>query len=944
MGMHQMLGPIGGGASGYEINRSLRFNSGDSSYLNRTPSSAGNRKTWTWSGWVKRCGNNNFETIFSAGGSNTGFRTNITVFFYQDDDATHAARLVVGEGNGAYLRTNARFRDPGAWGHLVIVTNTTLSTAADRIKIYWNGVRITDFSSDTLSSNVPQNSDIGYNTTDRHAIGSQSYNNSLSQYADLYLAEIHFVDGQALSPSSFGEFDDDNNWNPIEADVTYGTNGYYLNFSDNSSNAALGTDSSGNNNTWSVNNTNAFALATGTVSGAGTPANASGTGGWKQAFDGSTSTLVYSSTGNDTTTFTFSNPISWSSKIRIYAGQNGTSGTNIIANGVNLSSSVTWALTGEWKEVTSQLTSPLTSLALTSVGGQSSNIRAVEIDNTVIVQGNAKDIDSVIDSPTNFDADSGNNVGNYATWNPLDKNTNITLSNGNLDAAETSGSNHFAGRCTMKFPSSGKFYYEAQVNTLGGACCIGVDNSGRANPSLANSGVYLILVNSTGNVQRYIGSSYTAFDGQYSTPAVGSILQVAYDADADKLWLGMDNKWMGSGTSANGNPSTGSEATASNVSDPFPSVNLVTSALSVNFGQRPFAFEPPTGYQAICAQNFTDPTVADGSAYFDAKLYTGNGSTQTVSGLNMSPDLVWLKSRSAADNHSFFDSVRGAPKGFHTNLNAAEFNDPSTLTGFTSDGWTMAGHAVTNANNQNYVGWAWDAGSSTASNTDGSITAQVRASTSSGFSIITYTGTGGAATVGHGLNAVPEMIIVKNRNNANSWSMYHVGLGNTKTIALNSDATPPGANSAYWNNTTPTNSVYSVGSSDQMNGGYGNTYAAYAFAPIDGYSAFGSYTGNGSADGVFVYTGFRPAFLLYKRTDSAQPWYIVDTSRDPDNIVLGLLSPNQNVAEDTSTGGVLDLNSNGFKARASFATVNGSGGTYIYAAFAEHPFKTARAR
>ncbi len=267
--------------------------------------------------------------------------------------------------------------------------------------------------------------------------------------------------------------------------------------------------------------------------------------------------------------------------------------------------------------------------------------------------GSASDIDSLLDSPTNYEADSGNNGGNYATWNPLDNGGSLTLSNGNLDASNT-GSSHNACRATIKLPSTGKWYYEAEVTTLGGACCLGVDNNTRTNPNLGQSGTYFILVNSGGSVQKYNQSSVTSPSGM-GTPAVGSILQVAYDADADKLWLGLNNNWMGSGSSANGNPSAGSEASISNMPEIFPTVNLHTSALAVNFGARPFAFTPPTNYKSLCTTNLPDPLIADGSDYFAAKTFTGNGAKQSVSDLELSPDLaLWFKNRtcSSAAAHS----------------------------------------------------------------------------------------------------------------------------------------------------------------------------------------------------------------------------------------------------------------------------------------------------
>ena len=281
--------------------------------------------------------------------------------------------------------------------------------------------------------------------------------------------------------------------------------------------------------------------------------------------------------------------------------------------------------------------------------------------------------DVLFDTPTNGsssdDSGAGGEVsGNYPTWNPLDNGGSLSLNNGNLQAGNT-GSAHNACRATVKFPSTGKWYYEAYIDTLGGACCIGVDNSGAANPALATSGTFLILVNSGGSVQKYNGGNYTTMSGM-GTPAQGSILQVAYDADADKLWLGLNNNWMGSGSSANGNPGAGTEASLSNVSDPFPVTNLYTSNIETNFGQRSFNYTAPTNFKPLCTALFPTPTIADGSDQFETTLWTGDGNTgRDITGLSFSPDWTWIKSRSLTKAHALFDTLRGANKRIQSNSN-----------------------------------------------------------------------------------------------------------------------------------------------------------------------------------------------------------------------------------------------------------------------------------
>jgi len=351
-----------------------------------------------------------------------------------------------------------------------------------------------------------------------------------------------------------------------------------------------------------------------------------------------------------------------------------------------------------------------------------------------------------------------------------------------------------------------------------------------------------------------------------------------------------------------------------------------------------------------------DPTIKDGSDYFNTLLWTGDGtSSRNITGLAFQPDFSWLKSRSQARNHTLFDAVRTA--GSNKALSSST-TDPEGLgsvagasasfgyvSGFNSDGFSVSAGttnaAYVNIASETYVAWNWKANGSGVSNTDGSITSTVSANTSSGFSIVSYTGQASSGTVGHGLGVVPELIIAKIRTNwgGEGWPVYSKYIGASNYLALNyTNAALP---AAVWSNTTPTSSVFYVNGNDWANKS-GSTMIAYCFASIEGYSAFGSYTGNGSADGPFVYTGFRPAWLMLKRTDVANGWPVIDTKRDTYNVMGNYLYPNTSGAEATYY--YADFTSNGFKLKATDAGVNASGGTYIYAAFAENPFKYSLAR
>jgi hypothetical protein len=330
----------------------------------------------------------------------------------------------------------------------------------------------------------------------------------------------------------------------------------------------------------------------------------------------------------------------------------------------------------------------------------------------------------------------------------------------------------------------------------------------------------------------------------------------------------------------------------------------------------------------------------------DATTWTSAGTTQTIVNQGQfRPDLVWNKERSGTSNHFLNDSVRGAANYLSSNTTTAETALSTYLTSFNSNGFTMG--TTQYGSGSTVVGWQWQAGQgSTSSNTSGSITSTVSVNTTAGFSIVTYTGTGANATVGHGLGVAPRMIIAKRRvDSPYNWPVYHAALSGGANDYLILDTTNAKAtNIVVWNNTNPTSSVFSIGTDGFINAST-KTYVAYCWAEIAGFSRFGSYTGNGSADGPFVYLGFRPAFVLLKNANTTDSWVIKDDQRAANfNPASGNLYPNLTAAEDTGSGAFIDFLSNGFKVRGSNFSVCGSGNTIIFAAFAENPFKNANAR
>ena len=796
-----LLGEEAGGAAAYAISRSLRFNSSDSAYLSRTPASAGNRKTWTWSGWVKISTSNN-GALFSATATNSGSSDHRLNF-----DTDRLQFQCWTNGSVVEITTTAVFRDLSSWYHIVLAVDTTQSTSSNRVKFYVNGSQLTSFS----ASNYPtQNFESVINAANRHAIGRNDGNSS--NYFGGYLADIHFIDGQALDPSSFAETNiTTGQWVPKAYTGTYGTNGFRLAFADNSNNTAttLGKDSSPNGNNWTPNN-----------------------------------------------------------------------------------------------------------LSVTAGAGN----------------------DSLVDTPTSYGTDTGAGGevrGNYATLNPLDSGS-IALANGNLDATFSSGSSWNTSRATI-WVSSGKWYWETTIGTVtsGQPVTVGIAQSTLATSSYigGNAGSYGYYAGGKRN-----NGTDSAYGASFAT---GDVIGTALDLDAGTITFYKNGASQGQAFSS-----------LSGIFAPGISlfVGQTSSATVFNSGARPFAYTAPSGFKALCDTNLPAPVVAKPSTAMDVKLYTGNGSTQTISGLGFSPDFVWLKARSAAYNHSVFDAVRGAGVNLLANATSAEFNGGTNsggeLIAFNSDGFNLGAcsnagtNNVNNPNGTTFAAWCWDAGSSTVTNTAGSIQSSVRANASAGFSVVTYTGVGSTGTVGHGLGVAPSFYIVKARTTtaANSWRVYHSALGNTKQLFLE-DTAAASTNSSAWNNTNPTSTVFSVGSLANESSG---NYVAYCFAPVAGYSAFGSYTGNGSADGPFIYLGFRPAVVLVKMSSSTGNWTILDDKREGYNVDNDPLYPNLSDAEGTTD--LLDITSNGFKVRTTDATFNTNAGTYVYAAWASSPFAYSRAR
>ena len=777
--------PLMLGDAGYNINRSLRFRSSASAYLNRTPASAGNRRTWTWSGWVKR---GTFtaapQELFYAGNSTTTSRGGIAFSDIANEEISITGMLAGTTTSALTLRTGAVYRDPSSWYHIIVALDTTQATASNRCKLYVNGVQVNSFGTATYPN---LNDELQYNDAILHA----TRHPSAAYYFDGYLAEVNFIDGQALTPSSFGETDAITGvWKPKKYTGTYGTNGFYLPFSDNTSATTLAYDKSGNGNNWTANNISTTAGAT---------------------------------------------------------------------------------------------------------------------------------YDSMTDVPTL----TSSTAGNYCVLNPLLPTALTgasTLSYANLRVSGTNGVSNAYARGTMSL--SGKFYAEFYFDVVNSTASIGVDSITATSGALATTSTS-VCYRSGGN-KRVLGTE-TAYGASW---AANDIIGVAVDTTANTI------EFFKNGTSQGVITSSAFFAQGDCVFA-IAKDDIGSPLGYANFGQRPFSYTPPTGFKALNTYNLPDPVIKKPNQYMDATTYTGTGSALTVTNAgSFQPDFVWIKSRvnnpsGGALNHVLTDSVRGATKELNSNNTGAESTNSAGLTAFNSNGFSVGGDYNYNnpGNGGAMVGWQWKKGATP------------------GFDIVTYTGTAvNGQTFSHSLGVAPSMMIVKGRSAGTAggpWYVYHKSLGATNLLRLN--ATNAAAADNVFNYTAPTSTVFTLGAPAGYSNASGETYVNYLFAEIPGFSKFGSYTGNGSADGPFVYCGFRPRFILIKNYDIAQGWCIVDTATGSYNLVNNYLQPNSSAAESSGFA-KMDITSNGFKLREIDAFVNDNGRRMIFAAFAESPQKFSLAR
>ncbi|MBI1308658.1 MAG: hypothetical protein GC129_02210 [Proteobacteria bacterium] len=756
-----------------QISASLRFQSANTAYLSRSLSSSGSGTTWTMSMWAKRA-------KVGTGVRNGLFATNYTgaaetlLMFQTDDTMDFECYASGGSVFYAALRTNQKFVDTSAWHHIVMTWDTNNGTQTDRARLYVDGKRITSF------SGTPTYPTSGASCTSWNQSGFGQYIGtypSLSSYFDGYLADAYFVDGQALTPSSFGAYDANGNWAPKAYTGSYGNNGFHLLFNDKSGTTAttLGADSSGNGNNW-------------------TPNNFSVTPGYTD--------------------------------------------------------------------------------------------------------------DVLRDTPTPY-TDSNGDHGNFATLNPLFQSASAvhTLGGGNLDYNSTNTTSAYPA--LSGFVATGPVYFEAQLrgspySTFPIIGMVPMWNTSTAiNGYTPGDNQLLGFGYKAGNGAVYIQNTSV---GTYSSAADGDIINFAYDPSSGKVWVGKNGTWFNSGNPAAGTGNVGTITT--NPQALVPSgISYHSANFSLNFGQRPFSYTPPTGFKTLSTVNAPSTT--------------------------FTPDLVIIKDRTSANSWGWYDSARGATLELSSNSTGAQTTQSTGLLSFQNGGFTVGSEAALNTSGNSYVAYMFKKG------------------VTPGFDIETYTGNGGSGTrndITHNLGVAPSLVIIKDLSSATNWPVYHQGLTSTNYYTLLSTT----AAKANYTSTfiSPDSSTLTLAKNSSILNTNGDNYVAYLFAEVPGFSKFGSYTGNGSStDGPFIYTGFRPAFIMRKRTDSTGNWTIVDDIRSPANKVDDYVWANLSNAElANTTAADIDFLSNGFKVRSTATDDNASGGTYIYAAFAEAPFKYANAR
>ena len=903
------------GAGDYEIERSLRFNDDDSPWLERAVTQTSNRRTFTISAWVKRSKFGIFPAIFGQTDTSGSY------MFYMVFDTNDQLYILDYDypSNNYHFVTNRRFRDPSAWYHIVLAVDTTQATNTNRSKLYINGVQETSFG----TANYPaQNLQTFVNhTTYPVRIGRLGWGHT--HYMDGYMAEYNFIDGLQLTPSSFGETDVlTGQWNPKKYVGSYGTNGFYLNFLDNSGTTAttLGKDSSGNGNNLTPNN---FSVAAGA--------------------------------GNDsledtpTNNFCTLNPITF--------GSGGGEPSATLSNGNldftesssnNRTAVSTFGLkTGKWYfEFLS------TNTGIFSIGW-------FDMENN---QGSFYRNNGSYSSSF-----GGGGTSGYASWTTNDiVGVAIDFDSGKIWYAKNnswqSGDPATGNSPTNTFTTGRTLHTEAFTDNSSGTKS-GSFNYGQrpftytpptGYKSICSANLpdpTILLPNKHFEAKTYIGGD-------------GSTVTISLDFSPDWTWLksrssvadhGLYDTVRGVNTRLRSN-STGAE-------DTVPGPIVSNTGFTLN---SPGYYNPSSGTPNMISWNWN--AGATDSATYTVKVVSDSGNKYRFNDFGTSAVTLDLAeggtytfdgSDSSMSSHPFVIGTAANGSEYSTGvtyqLDGASVTYSQYTSGYSSATTRKLIITVPASAPQLYYWCSVHSGMGGAINTnttlgssnfDGTIQTKVKVNASAGYSIINYTGNGTAgSTVGHGLGVKPDFMILRNRPDVTNYIVYHSQLNTDGQSFLELNETQDGLSTSttLYNSTAPSSSVITLGTNNASNGN-NDAMLVYAFSEVAGYSKFGKYTGNGNADGTFVFTGFRPAWVLIKSSSSTTHWVMKDNARDTFNVANKTLLANSSTSEDTSGSFSIDFLSNGFKCRASGIHVNGSGGTYVYFAFAESPFKNSRAR
>jgi len=1029
-------------ATSFPVDNSMVLNDDDSQYLIRTNASATTtggsdaQKKFTISLWWKHGNISSDGQILYVQNPNS---SNYLKCAIAGSSGNPARLQFLGATTGAFSigDTTAVLRDFHAWYHILFYYDSTDGTAADRARIYLNGVRLTDFIASATNPGSGATTQFGSNNP--ATIGRNQASNG---YSDGYMAEMVVIDGQALTPDNFTETDTNGVLRPLDISAqnfTFGDQGFYLPFT---ASGALGADYGTTrtapsiafvtSNSSTTNTTSSYTFSSQSLGAAASDrkiflcASMSAHTVATLAFGtvtigGVTATqLVASETYPDPhnlhpmAIFVADVPSGTTGDIVLNVGSGHSANCGIAIYRATAcgemfdSGSIKGNASGGGLSVTTQVpkggfvllhgnkNSEATRVTLTNVtedydfacepdaggdlgifGGLNTSAAssdAVGLTTTATsAAGSAFGQISISVAPIGDTSLKAVNSPTQSTDSPTTNAatlsqlwTDTTLSNGNLKAVATGNSYQWA-ISTIAIPSSGKWTFEAQSSNIDGSSkygYVGICQMGNHNVKTGNNYIYGINAGS-GEV---VKNSSALVD--VGSPAGTSLWRIEYDADNDTIKIFDDGAEVFPASTGVSNTVglTGQNSLHFFVA-PYGSGADFTVAFKGLSGT------PTTDYNELNATNLltnSTLTIEDGSAYMQATTYTGNGGSQSIDQSGNStfkPDLLWTKKINGTSGHALFDSVRTNSSGQFLRIGGATGTavetDEAGFASFDSDGfsWDGAGTEIdVNANTGTFVGWQWFAGGTpTATNSagtgatptagsvkvDGSnhgsalsgtlVIKEASVNTKSGFSIIQYTGNATAgATFDHLLGQTPQMVIIKPMTEAEGWVVYHEATGNTGGTFLNTSGAF-GSGSHYFNNTSPTSSLFTVSGHIMINGS-GEEMIAYCFASIPGFSKFGSYVGNGNVDGPFVDLGFKPAFWLTKTITSGQDWAMSDNARSPINVVNSSLSPNATAAEYTHFSAKIDFLSNGVKMKGIAGTFNESGTSILYMAFAENPF------